>query len=72
MKMRNLKYLGHIIGGEKYELLKNIMQGKEVYEKKICTATQSTESFGCSSIECFRRAANKAMVALLISNLRYE
>ncbi|CAG9836622.1 unnamed protein product, partial [Diabrotica balteata] len=70
-----LEYLGHIMRGEKYELLRNIMQGKikgrrSVGRRKISWLRNLREWFGCSSIELFRRVTNKIIIARMISNLR--
>ncbi|CAG9827859.1 unnamed protein product [Diabrotica balteata] len=75
IKIRKLKYLGHIMRGEKYEILRNIMQGKikgkrSVARRKISWLRNLREWFGCSSIELFRRVTNKIIIARMISNLR--
>jgi hypothetical protein len=75
VKIRKIQYLGHIMRGEKYVLLRLIMQGKiqgkrNPGRRKISWLRNLREWFGCSSLELFRSAANKIKIAMMISNLR--
>lgn len=63
MKTLKLKYLEHIMRGEKYSLLRIIMQGKikskrNIGRKKVLD-TKSTRMFGCSTTELFREQSIK-------------
>lgn len=75
IKTRKLQYLGHLMRGEKYSLLRNIMQGKirgkrSVGRRKISWLRNLREWCGCSSNELFRKVANRVILAMMISNLR--
>jgi hypothetical protein len=75
IKRRKLEYLGHITRGEKYELLRIIMQGRiqgrrSIGRRRISWLKNLREWFNCSSLQLFRAAANKVTIAVMISNLR--
>lgn len=75
IKERKLQYLGHIIRGEKYSLLRLIMQGKiegkrSVGRRRISWLKNLREWFGCSSKQLFRATASKVKIAMMIANLR--
>ena len=69
------QYLGHIMKGRRYEMLKLIMQGKikgkrNVGGRRISWLRNLRDWYNCSSIELFRAAANKVKIAMMVSNLR--
>ena len=75
IKSRKLQSLGHIMRGQRYEMLKLIMQGKikerrNVGRRKISLLRNLRDWYNCSSIELFRAAANKVKIAMRVSNLR--
>jgi hypothetical protein len=77
IKKRKLQYLGHITRGERYELLRIIMQGKIAGKRSIGRRRNSwlknlREWYSCSSNELFRSAVSKIRIALMIANLRNE
>lgn len=71
IQIKKLDYLGHIITGENYQLLRKIIQGK--IKGKICLgwwkmSMHSTWMFGGNSNESFRWATSKVMVVIMISD----
>ena len=75
IKARKLQYLGHIMRGQRYEMLRLIMQGKikgkrNVGRRRISWLRNLRDWYNCSSIELFRAAANKVNIAMMVSNLR--
>lgn len=75
IKKRKLLYMGHIMRGEKYRILQNIMQGKIQGKRSIGRRRNSwmknlREWFGCNNNELFRAAASKIRIAMMIANLR--
>lgn len=75
IKKRKLEYLGHIMRGSKYTLLRLIMQGKikgrrNVGRRRVSWLKNLREWFNCDSTELFRAAVNKIRIALMISSLR--
>lgn len=75
IKARKLQYLGHIMRGQRYEMLRLIMQGKKkgrrsIGRRRISWLRNLRDWFNWSSIELFRVAANKVRIAMMIPNLR--
>lgn len=75
IKKRKLEYLGHVLRGDRYKILKLIIQGKikgkrSIGRRRISWLRNLREWFGCTSAELFRRAIDKVRVMLMISNLR--
>ena len=76
IKKRKLEYFGHVMRNpEKYQILQLAMQGK-IYGNRgpgsrcISWLRNLREWFGLSSLELFRRAVNKASIAMMIANVR--
>ena len=74
IKRRKLLYLGHILRGERYGILRLVMEGK------ICGARSAGRRrnswlrdlrrwLGCSSIELFRKAVSRIQIAIWMANL---
>ena len=75
VKERKLRYLGHIMRGPKYEILRLIIEGKIVGRRSVGRRQNSwlkdlRRWFGCSSIELFRSAGSRIEIATWIANLR--
>lgn len=75
IKKRKLQYLGHIMRGEKYQLLQIIMQGKIQGKRSIGRRRHSwlrnlREWFNCNTSQLFRSAVSKIRIAMMIANLR--
>lgn len=75
IKKRKLEYLGHLMRGQKYTFLQNIMQGKiqgrrNPGRRRMSWMRNLREWFGCTTNELFKTAVNKIRIALMISNLR--
>ena len=75
IKRRKLLYMGHVMRGEKYQILRIIMQGKIQGKRSVGRRRNSWlknlgEWFGCSNNELFRAAVSKITIALMIANLR--
>jgi len=75
IKKRKLEYLGHIMRGSKYSLLRLIVQGKiigkrSIGRRRISWLRNLREWYGCSSVDLFRAAVNKIKITMMISNLR--
>lgn len=75
IKKRKLEYLGHLMRGQKYTFLQNIMQGKiqgrrSIGRRRMSWMRNLREWFGCTTNELFKTAVNKIRIALMISNLR--
>lgn len=74
MKVRKLKYLGHVMRGERYRLLQEIMQGKiqgrrSQGRRRISWLNNLRQWFNCSSTELFRSAVSKVRIAMMVANL---
>lgn len=74
---RKTQYLGHIMRGSRYELLQLIIEGKIQGKRSVGRRQNSwlkdlRRWFGCTSIEIFRAAVSKTMMAIWITNLRRE
>lgn len=67
--------IGHIIRGENYEFLRQIMNGK-VQDKRCINSRQHFWTkdilrwFGCSTIDIFSEAVSKTTLAIWMDNLR--
>lgn len=67
IKRRKLEYLGHVLRGDRYNILKLIIQGKikgkrTIGRRRISWLRNLREWFGCTSAELFRRAIDKVRV----------
>lgn len=77
IKERKLQYLGHVMRGERYELLRLIIEGKVQGKRSVGRRQNSwlkdlRRWFDRSSAEVFRAAVNKTTIAIWIANLRKE
>lgn len=77
IKERKTRYIGHIMRGEKYELLRLIIEGKIQGKRSIGRRQNSwlkdiRRWFDCSSIDIFRMAVSRTTLAIWIANLRKE
>lgn len=75
IKGRKLQYFGHVMRGERYSILRLIIQGKiegkrSIGRRRVSWLRNLREWFGCSSGELFRAAASKVRIAMMIANLR--
>ena len=77
VKARELKYFCHVMRGERYNVLRLIMEGK--FAGKRSSGRRRTswlrnlrEWFGCTSLQLFRAAVSKLRIAIMIANLRRE
>lgn len=74
IKKRKLEYFGHVMRGEKYRILQNIMQGK--IQGRRCPGRRRTswlknlrEWYGVNSTSLFRAAANKIKIIMMIADV---
>ncbi|XP_071577336.1 uncharacterized protein [Temnothorax nylanderi] len=77
IRERKTRYIGHLMRGERYELLRLIIQGKIQGKRSIGRRQNSWLKdmgrwFGCTSVDIFRMAVSKTMLAIWIVNLRKE
>lgn len=77
IKERKTRYIGHIMRGEKYELLRMIIEGKIQGKRSVGRRQNSwlkdiRRWFGCSSLDIFRMAVSRTTLAIWIANLREE
>lgn len=77
IKERKLLYLGHIMRGDKYQLLQLIVQGKISGKRSVGRRRHSwlknlREWFHTTNNHLFRTAVSKIRIALMIANLRNE
>lgn len=75
IKRRKLLYMGHVMRGEKYQMLQIIVQGKIQGKRSMGRRRNSwlknlRDWFGCSNNELFRAAVSKVRIAMMIANLR--
>ena len=75
IKMRKLQYLGHVMRGQRYEMLRLIIQGKirggrSIGRRRVSWLKNLRDWFKCSSIELFRAAVDRVKIVMMISNLR--
>lgn len=76
VKKRKLQYLGHIMRGQRYEILQLIIQGKivgkrSVGRRRISWLRNLREWFNVTSSNLFKAAASKIRIAMMIANLRH-
>lgn len=74
IKTRKLQYLGHVMRGNKYNLLQTIIQGKiqgrrSRGRRRISWLNNLRTWFNCSSADLFRAATSKIRIAVMIANL---
>jgi len=77
IKQRKTSFISHVMRGEKYEFLRLIIEGKIQGKSSICRRQNSwlkdlRRWFGCSSIDIFRAAVSRTMLAIGIANFRVE
>ncbi|CAG9837634.1 unnamed protein product [Diabrotica balteata] len=75
IKIRKLQYLGYEMRGQRYELLRLIIQEKirgerSIGRRRVSLLKNLRDWFKCSSIELFRAAVDKVKIMMMISNLR--
>lgn len=75
IKARKLQYFGHVMRGEKYELLQLILQGKICGKRgkgrpRMNWMQNLKDWFGYTKSELFKAAKNKHHIGLMVSNLR--
>ncbi|KAI5753273.1 hypothetical protein M8J77_025408 [Diaphorina citri] len=75
IKTRKLQYFGHVMRGEKYQLLHRIIQGKICGKKRrgrprISWLQNLKDWFDYNSKQLFSAARNRHHIAMMISNLR--
>lgn len=74
IKRRKLQYLGHIMRGEKYELLRVIIEGRIAGRRSVGRRQNSwlkdlRRWLGCSSLDIFRGAVSRIRTAMWMANL---
>ena len=74
VKIRKLQYLGHIMRGERYHLLQEILQGKiegrrSQGRRRISWLDYLKKWFKCNSSELFNAARSRDRIAVMIANL---
>lgn len=76
IKRRKPEYLGHALRGIRYKLLRLLMDAtlkeKRSIGNRISWLMNLSEWFGMRASQLFRTAANKARIAIMISNLLQE
>lgn len=77
IKERKLQYIGHIMRGDRYHVLRLIIEGKIEGKRSVGRRQNSwlkdlRRWFGRTSMEVFRAAASKIVIANWIANLRLE
>lgn len=77
IQRRKLEYLGHVMRGPKYEILRLIIQGKisgkrSIGRRRISWMKNLRQWFSCTSTDLFRAAISKVRIALMIANLCRE
>lgn len=77
IKQRKTRYIGHVMRGDRYEFLRLIIEGKIQGKRSIGRRQNSwlkdlRRWFGCSSIDIFRAAVSRTVLAIWIANLREE
>ena len=75
IKKRKLRYLGHIMRGQKYTLLQLIVQAKiygkrNIGRRRVSWLKNLRHRFECSNVQLFRAAVNRVRIAVMIANLR--
>jgi len=72
-KKRKLQYIGHVMRGQRYEILQLIIQGsgkRSVGRRRISWLRNLREWFGITS-NLFKAAVSKVRTAMMIANLRH-
>ena len=74
IKKRKLEYFGHLMRGDKYRLLQNIMQGKIAGRRtpgrrKTSWLKNLRDWYGVSSNSLFRLAFDKLKIAMMVTNV---
>ena len=74
VKSRKLQYFGHVMRGEKYRLLQNIMQGKIAGKRgpgrrKTSWLKNLRDWYGVDTNTLFRIAVNKIKIAVMVTNV---
>lgn len=74
IKRRKLQYLGHIMRGEKYGLLRVIIEGRIVGKRSVGRRQNSwlkdlRRWLGCSSLDILRNVVSRIRIALWMANL---
>ena len=77
IKKHKLQYLGHVMRGDKYQLLQLIIQGKIMGKRSIGRRRNSwlknfREWYNCNNCQLFRSAVSKIRIALIIAKLQNE
>lgn len=77
IKERKMQYLGHVMRGGRYEILRLIIEGKVQGKRSVGRRQNSwlkdlRRWFERSSAEIFRAAVSRATIAIWIANLRQE
>lgn len=77
VKERKIQYLGHVMRGEKYELLRIVLEGKIKGKRSIGIRQNSwlkdiRRWLGKTSNEIFKAAVNRTLKIIWIANLRRE
>ena len=74
IKVRKLQYLGYVMRGDRYRILKLIIEGKIQGSRSVGRRTSwlrnLREWYKVSSIELFRSAVSRVKIAMMISKLR--
>lgn len=74
VKKRKLEYFGHLMRGEKYEIIKLILQGqiegrRNAGRRRYSWLKNLRDWFNCPTTSLFRAAASKVKIAIMIANL---
>ena len=74
---RKLQYIGHVMRGKRYEILRLIIEGKIEGKRSVGRRQNSwlkdlRRWYGRTSTEIFRAAASRIIIASWIANLRRE
>ena len=77
VKERKLQYVGHTMRGDRYEVLRLVIEGKIEGRRSVGRRQNSwlkdlRRWFGRTSIEIFRGAVSRTIIASWIANLRRE
>lgn len=75
IKERKMRYIGHLMQGEKYELLRLIIEGKiqgKSKRRQNSWLEDIERWFNCTSEKIFQTAVSKNTLAIWIANLREE
>ena len=77
LKERKTRYIGHVMRGDRYSLLRLIIEGRILGKRSVGRRKNSwlkdlRRWYNCSSIEIFRAAVDREELAIWIANLRLE